>query len=210
MIYTGTLTINGPSFNGFLYTYGYSSTSGIIQEAPGSQMDMRVRFIGQTGPRMFESPYTMPLDIWSNSAMPEEEGPVTSIRELPNAPLVYSLGQNYPNPFNPATKIRFSVAEPGLVTLKVYNLLGQEVATLLNNEMKSGSYEVDFNAASYSSGVYFYTITANNYKATKKMILMKQYKINGVSNQPVLKVPADYNFELILIVPALIMNFRNC
>lgn len=172
MIYTGTLTINGPSFNGFLYTYAYISTSGTIAEE-ASQLDMRVRFIGQTGPRMFESPYTMPLDIWSNSAKPEEEGPVTSVRELPNAPLVYSLKQNYPNPFNPATKIRFSVAESGLVTLKVYNLLGQEVATLLNNELKSGSYEVDFDAASYSSGVYFYTITANNYKAAKKMILMK-------------------------------------
>ncbi len=172
MIYTGTLTINGPNFNGFLYVYAYTSTSGLISES-GSQLDMRIRYIGQSGPRAFVSPYDMPLDVWSNSPKPEEDGPVTSIRELPNAPMVYSLGQNYPNPFNPSTKIRFSVADPGLVTLKVYNLLGQEVATLLNNEIKSGSYEVDFDAANYSSGVYFYTITANSYTATKKMILIK-------------------------------------
>jgi hypothetical protein len=172
MIYTGTLTINGPNFNGFLYTYGYTRAGELIQES-GSQLDMRVRYIAQSGPRAFGSTYDMPLDIWSNSAKPEEDGPATSVRELPNAPLVYSLGQNYPNPFNPTTKIRFSVADPGLVTLKVYNLLGQEVATLLNNEIKSGSYEVDFDATNYSSGVYFYTITANSYTATKKMILLK-------------------------------------
>jgi len=174
MIYKGTLTINGPAFNGFLYNYAYTSTFGFIQEE-GSQQDVRVRFMSQSGPRAINSPFTMPLDVWSNSPKPEELEPViiTSVKEIAGIPNVYSLEQNYPNPFNPATMIRFSIPEQGLVTLKVYNLLGEEVATLFNSELTNGTYEVDFNGANYSSGIYFYTITANNYFATKKMILMK-------------------------------------
>ncbi|MEJ2629447.1 MAG: T9SS type A sorting domain-containing protein, partial [bacterium] len=167
------LTINGPMFNGFLYTYAYTDTGvGLIQES-GSQNDMRVRYIGQTGARMFVSPWDMPQDVWSNSPKPEEDGPVLSVRDLPGVPKVYSLSQNYPNPFNPETMIRFSIPEQGLVTLKVYNVLGEEVKTLIDKEMTSGSYEVDFNGTNLSSGIYLYTITAGNYVATKKMILLK-------------------------------------
>ena len=173
MVYTGTLTIDGPSFNGFLYVYGYSSSTGIVVES-GAQAEMRVRYMSQSGPRAINSPYDMPLDVWSNSPKPEEDGPlITSVRDLPGNPNVYSLDQNYPNPFNPSTMIRFSIADAGFVTVKVYNLLGEAVATLINSELTSGSHEVDFNAANYSSGIYFYTITANNYVATKKMILLK-------------------------------------
>jgi len=174
MVYTGTLTINGPAFNGFLYHYGYSSIVDIIVEE-GGQGGARVRFISQGGPRIFTSPFTMPLDVWSNSEKPEEDGPEipSSVKEIDGNPNTYSLEQNYPNPFNPATMIRFSIREQGLVTLNVYNLLGEKVASLVNSELASGAYEVDFNGANYSSGIYFYTITANNYFATKKMILLK-------------------------------------
>ena len=174
MIYTGTLTINGPNFNGFLYTYGYSSSAGIISEA-GSQLEMRLRFIDETGPRVFVSPYDMPQDIWSNSAKPEELGPkgLVAVREIPGKLNTYKLEQNYPNPFNPTTNINFSIQKAGLVTLKVYNILGQEVSTLINNEMNAGTYNFNFNASNLSSGVYFYTINTGNYVATKKMILMK-------------------------------------
>ena len=176
MVYTGTLTLNGPDFNGFLYNYGFTSGGTLVQEGKQgdiTQGDARVRFIGQTGARMFVSPWNMPQDVWDNNPGPEEEGPVLSVRDLPGNPIKYSLSQNYPNPFNPTTMIRFSIPEAGQVTLKVYNLLGEEVATLVNKEMKSGSYEVDFKGANYSSGIYLYTITANNYTATKKMILLK-------------------------------------
>ncbi len=173
MIYEGTLVIDGPNFNGFLYNYAYTIPTG-LQLEDGTQQECRVRFVGQSGgPRTFDSPWTMPQDIWTNGEKPEEEGPVSSVKEIPGIPNIYSLEQNYPNPFNPATMIRFSIPEQGLVTLKVYNLLGEEIATLLNSELKNGTYEVDFNAGNYSSGIYFYTITANNYIATKKMILMK-------------------------------------
>ena len=85
----------------------------------------------------------------------------------------YNLHQNYPNPFNPATKISFSIPEQGLVTIKVYNLLGEVVTTLLNDQLKGGTYEVDFNASDLSSGIFFYTINVNNYAAAKKMLLIK-------------------------------------
>jgi hypothetical protein len=88
-------------------------------------------------------------------------------------PLEYSIGQNYPNPFNPSTKMKYSVPQNGIVTIKVYDLTGQEVATLLNEEKHPGNYEIDFNAAGLSSGVYFYKMTANNFTQVKKMSILK-------------------------------------
>jgi hypothetical protein len=93
--------------------------------------------------------------------------------ELPGTPTSFELAQNYPNPFNPATAIRFSIPESGLVTLKVYNVMGEEVATLLNEYKTSGNYEFNFDASRLTSGVYFYSITTGNFISTKKMILMK-------------------------------------
>lgn len=88
-------------------------------------------------------------------------------------PAAYELGQNYPNPFNPTTQIRFGLPEAGLVSMKVYNLIGQEVATLVNEYRNAGNHVVDFNASKLTSGVYFYAITANNFTSTKKMLLLK-------------------------------------
>jgi hypothetical protein len=88
-------------------------------------------------------------------------------------PLVYSLEQNYPNPFNPSTTIKYSIAEDGFVKLVIYSMLGEEVTTLVNTQQKAGRYEVNFNAAGLSSGVYVYRIEAANYISSKKLILMK-------------------------------------
>jgi len=85
----------------------------------------------------------------------------------------YSLDQNYPNPFNPTTKIRFSILSDEFVTLKVYNLLGSEISTLVNDDLDAGVYEIDFEAKGLRSGVYFYTISTENFTNTKKMILLK-------------------------------------
>lgn len=85
----------------------------------------------------------------------------------------YSLSQNYPNPFNPSTKISYNVGEPGLVQMKVYNILGVEVATLVNEQKIAGNYTVEFEAARFSSGVYLYSISVNNFSQTRKMILEK-------------------------------------
>ncbi len=85
----------------------------------------------------------------------------------------YALNQNYPNPFNPTTKITFAVPVSGLVNLKVYDMTGKEIATLVNGQLNNGNYSVDFNAASLSSGIYFYTIKSGNFTDTKKMMLIK-------------------------------------
>lgn len=88
-------------------------------------------------------------------------------------PLQYALEQNYPNPFNPSTKISYSIPEDGFVKLAVYNLLGEEVATVVNSFQKADRYEVNFSASGLSSGVYVYKIEAANYTASKKLVLMK-------------------------------------
>ena len=88
-------------------------------------------------------------------------------------PYAYQLEQNYPNPFNPSTVIKYSIPEAGFVTLKVFNLLGQEVATLVNNEQATGVYQATFDASQLSSGIYFYSLETKNFTSTKKMLLMK-------------------------------------
>ena len=87
--------------------------------------------------------------------------------------LIFSLSQNYPNPFNPSTIIRFQLPISGFVTLKVYDFLGRELETLLNEEKADGYYEVEFNAKGLSSGLYFYQIKCGDFVQTKKMMLLK-------------------------------------
>ncbi len=89
-------------------------------------------------------------------------------------PAQYNLEQNYPNPFNPSTTINFSIPASSRVTLKIYNTLGKEVATLIDEFKSAGSYSVDYNASSdLTSGMYFYTLSSDNYTATKKLMLIK-------------------------------------
>jgi hypothetical protein len=85
----------------------------------------------------------------------------------------YSLNQNYPNPFNPSTTITYQVPENSFVSIKVYDLLGKEVASLVNEEKSAGNYELRFDASKLSSGFYLYTMKAGNFVETKKMLLMK-------------------------------------
>jgi hypothetical protein len=85
----------------------------------------------------------------------------------------YFLSQNYPNPFNPMTNIRFNIPKDGFTTLKVYDISGKEVAIYLEQFLKAGLYNVDFNGANLSSGVYFYRLVSNDFSETKKMILTK-------------------------------------
>jgi len=86
----------------------------------------------------------------------------------------YSLSQNFPNPFNPSTNILFSIPSAQVVSLKVYDILGNEVSNLVNNEkLTAGEYKVDFNGASLSSGIYYYSLKTENFADTKKMILVK-------------------------------------
>jgi hypothetical protein len=99
---------------------------------------------------------------------------VTGVKTISSEiPSNYSLSQNYPNPFNPVTKINFDLPKNGLVTLRIYDVLGREVKTLVNEVKNAGKYIVDFNGSSFSSGTYFYRLESNGYVVTKKMMLIK-------------------------------------
>ncbi len=100
-------------------------------------------------------------------------GVVTGIAIEPNIVMDFALSQNYPNPFNPSTTIYYSIPTSESVTLKVYDVLGNEVATLVNEEKPVGTYEIIWQAANLPSGIYFYTINAGSFIETKKMILLK-------------------------------------
>ena len=99
--------------------------------------------------------------------------PVTSVQHAANVPMSYALFQNYPNPFNPSTTIRFQLATKSRVTLKVYDILGREVETLVDGALDTGLHQVSFEASRFASGVYFYRIQAGSFAATKKLILLK-------------------------------------
>ncbi len=90
-----------------------------------------------------------------------------------NSPISYQLFQNYPNPFNPTTTINYTIPQDGTVTLKIYNVLGAEVMTLVNKTQTKGKYQVTFDASRLSSGIYIYRIQSGSYYNSKKMILLK-------------------------------------
>ena len=98
---------------------------------------------------------------------------IVGVEDDVTAPADFSLGQNYPNPFNPSTRITYSLAVQSNVSLKVYDILGNEVVTLVNTTQGTGVYEVNFNASNLASGLYFYTLKAGSFTSTKKMMLLK-------------------------------------
>ena len=88
-------------------------------------------------------------------------------------PSAFSLGQNYPNPFNPVTIISFQLPVVSNVVLKVYDVMGKEVAMLVNDRLQAGTYEVKFNGSMLNSGVYFYRLTTEGFSETKRMLMIK-------------------------------------
>ena len=102
------------------------------------------------------------------------KGGATAVEPIPGViPASYTLSQNYPNPFNPSTQIRFTLTQTGMTTLKVYDLMGREVATLVNETMNAGAYTVRFDASHLSSGTYMYVLTSGTARLTNKIILVK-------------------------------------
>ncbi|MCI0715132.1 MAG: PQQ-dependent sugar dehydrogenase [Chlorobi bacterium] len=113
------------------------------------------------------------------AAFHSSNGSIVRIKPNPNAvnnngiPVDFSLSQNYPNPFNPVTKIKYEIPKSEFVTLKIYNVLGIEIAALVDEQKQTGSYEIDWDASNYPSGVYFYELHAGEFIDRKKMILVK-------------------------------------
>lgn len=101
-------------------------------------------------------------------------GGLTFINNFSNKfPSVYKFYENYPNPFNPSTKIKFDIPKSSLVKLAVYDVLGKEIAVLLDRQLSPGTYEAEWDGSNYTSGIYYYRLTAGDYSEAKKMILLK-------------------------------------
>jgi len=99
---------------------------------------------------------------------------ITSVERVStDLPTNFSLSQNYPNPFNPTTTISFNLPSKSFVALKIFDLLGREIATIVSEEMSAGNYSRTWNAAKMSSGIYFYRLQAGSFTETKKLVLLK-------------------------------------
>lgn len=143
-----SFTYTAPSTPGADTLYAVGNSVNLNGSTSGDQWNFRIRHA---------------VKIFSPSS-------ITNVNETAKN---YSLSQNFPNPFNPVTSIKFSIPNNNFVTLKVYDILGNEIVTLINKNLRQGEYKVDFNASNYSSGIYVYKIIAGNFSETKRMTLVK-------------------------------------
>lgn len=163
----GSNIFAGSVGNGIWRSTNYGNSWSQINDGLGSGA-YNVLSLGKDNQYIFAG--TIASSIWRRPLSQV----VTGIEEETNLqPIEFSLEQNYPNPFNPSTIISFQLPISSQVTIKVYDVIGNEVAALVNEEKPVGSYEVKFDAAGLSSGIYFYTINAGGFVETKKMLLLK-------------------------------------
>jgi len=146
--YTTYSVVNATSAPGMTWGYCTDNSTGCVMTG-GSSQPIRPNICIYTNPI---------LEAGNNSGLIPEK---------------YSLSQNYPNPFNPVTRINFAIPKQGLVTLKVYDLIGKEIKTLVNEIKAPGAYSVDFNGSEFPSGIYFFRIQSGSFTETRKMILIK-------------------------------------
>ncbi len=162
----GTLPLAGTVKTGILPMLGKSGTTGTVSYFSGSMDNIQIfnKALSQDEIN----------DIYNSIRIPAIKNP-TSVDELTDGtiPNVYSLSQNYPNPFNPTTTIKYQIPKEGMVQLKVYDILGREVSTLVNEIQTPGNHKINFDGKYLSSGVYFYRLTSGSFVSTKKFILIK-------------------------------------
>lgn len=148
--------------------------TGPITMTPGDTQEVVIAIIAAQGSDNLQSITELKktartVQYFYDNYIPE----TVNVNYLPPLPEYYYLGQNYPNPFNPSTSISYELPVSGLVTLKVFDILGKEVSTLDNEEKSAGTYQVNFSSNGLSSGIYFYTLTSREYSKTKKMVLLR-------------------------------------
>jgi hypothetical protein len=122
---------------------------------------------------LFKSDDLIFMDGWYIDNIKISTFGITDVEDYAQLPTEFSLSQNYPNPFNPSTKIKYSIPTQSKVVIKVHDILGNEVATLMDEEKSVGTYELTWNASNLSSGIYFYQLRAGDFIQMKKMILLK-------------------------------------
>jgi hypothetical protein len=177
-----TITSSGPLSGAFTWTAPNYVFNGNVAQVTGSIMPATVKNVTINNPAGVTSSQALAIDtlfLVSGTLT----GPYTASyiisgstaveRSSNEIPTEYALSQNYPNPFNPSTRISFALARKGNVGLKIYNLLGKEVAVLANGEYEAGTYDVTWNAEGFTSGTYFLILRSGDYVQTNKMVLMK-------------------------------------
>uniref|UniRef100_A0A832G7L6 T9SS type A sorting domain-containing protein n=1 Tax=Ignavibacterium album TaxID=591197 RepID=A0A832G7L6_9BACT len=166
-----TITVTAPAgtnAGNYAYKFGVMYPGADTINGGSNPLDNEAGFGQNHRLFLFQAPGGL---IVINNRFGDFTSSVDQISDL--VPAAYQLEQNYPNPFNPTTTIRYSLPKEGLVTLKVYNILGQEVVTLVQQEQTAGTYEVKFAGSNLASGMYFYTLEANGVSLTRKMMLLK-------------------------------------
>tara|TARA_R110000868_G_scaffold306734_4_gene568173 strand:+ start:42859 stop:44208 length:1350 start_codon:yes stop_codon:yes gene_type:complete len=147
-----------------------TESTNISEGLTGYSRGTELNFIVANDNQIFGTRFGQTLKLWSYGEAPTG---VNNVVESEFGKDEFKLSQNYPNPFNPSTNISFNLPSSGDVSLKVYNLLGQEVASLVNGRMNSGSHTVSFDASSLASGMYIYQLQAGSHLQTRKMLLIK-------------------------------------
>lgn len=150
-----------------------ASNNGIFRTTNGG-----LNWISQNStPNMYNLCFIGNDSVWASGMaciLKTTNGSTLSVTQISsNVPNTFSLKQNYPNPFNPETKINFDIKNSGFASLKVFDMTGREVKSLVNENIAAGSYEINFNGSELNSGVYFYTLKTNEFTETKKMMLVK-------------------------------------
>ncbi len=167
-------------YNGTGFEAGFAFYSGPFQFAPNDTQWVMIALVPATGYDGITSIIHLREKVsilrslpYDSLAFGSDHYGITSVKDISETPVVYKLYQNYPNPFNPRTIITYTLPEYSNVKLKVFDLLGNEIATLVDEEQAAGFHKVNFDAGKLSSGVYFYRLQAGSYVETKKMLLIK-------------------------------------
>jgi len=177
-VFTTTFKVKGKTHYNMQYTYRYKRADASVVDQGGGLGGSNpyiTRFINSLSNNKWLN-YTAPTDKWQKDApLPGETvAPFTTgVGAGTSVPEIFELAQNYPNPFNPMTTIRYSIAQQGVVRLRVFNLLGQQIAELVNELKSAGTHVVGFDASRFASGVYFYRLEAGSFTDIKKMVLLK-------------------------------------
>ncbi len=172
----GTLTLPNGAFPALRVSGTTATKSYLSGTLVNTNTSYTISWLTESGNQLgvqVDTPSSGTVKVHSVSLIVVGSTPATLVKAAPRLPSSFALSQNYPNPFNPSTQIQFSVPQAGFVSLKVYDVLGREVATLINRELAPSSYSITWNAANVPSGVYLYRLDAGNYSVTKKMVLLK-------------------------------------
>lgn len=189
-VYAVTVRVVGPTHYNLQYRFRYVHAGGAVVDQSGGLGGQNLfisRFIqpsasfakGTKVTTVWPRLYTAPVDTWQKNSPFYFENPpfdiLSGVQPIggKGVPKTFALSQNYPNPFNPATKINYEIPERSHVTLKIFNLLGQEVLTLVNENQAAGRYVATFDASRLATGVYFYKLEAGDFAQVKKMVLAK-------------------------------------